>query len=387
MINNKYPISFYLQDIVKDGIDEMLKLTEIDSKEYYKCMDMPFDDYLESLLQLTENGRVVSNLLKHDLTLSVEQLNEYAEYIMSLSERLWLLNNSLIFVIDLDKALKLPAITAKEVKDINWDVITNSFITFSKNTKNGKVYLPSFIEYMDMDYKKVYKESKEALYRIRYSSQGDNDKDINEIYNISFAINKLPTVFVEDMSVLARGIHDLTCKNCNIKHFKTDYTFENRFGETEKRQVCHLSERRHSQCPIFQLESINAERALAIVAYISKMFEKRLSLNRKNSRNIAEYNQKGDIDLICSKVTTENADVSKKLDRNRYAEVSLLKFAKQENSKNEQYKVRCNITHRGHQSPREHYRRPHLRHYKSGKVVMVQGTTINKGKDKVIYRV
>lgn len=39
-----------------------------------------------------------------------------------------------------------------------------------------------------------------------------------------------------------------------------------------------------------------------------------------------------------------------------------------------------------HSSPREHERSGHYRHYKSGKVVYIQPTTVNKGHEKVIYR-
>ena len=35
-----------------------------------------------------------------------------------------------------------------------------------------------------------------------------------------------------------------------------------------------------------------------------------------------------------------------------------------------------------HESPREHYRREHTRHYKSGKIAHVKGCTINKGSSK-----
>ena len=50
------------------------------------------------------------------------------------------------------------------------------------------------------------------------------------------------------------------------------------------------------------------------------------------------------------------------------------------------YKKRITSGH--HESPREHYRRPTLRHLKSGKVVPVKGTVVNKGKEKrVVYKV
>lgn len=39
-----------------------------------------------------------------------------------------------------------------------------------------------------------------------------------------------------------------------------------------------------------------------------------------------------------------------------------------------------------HSSPREHERSGHYRHYKSGKVVYIHPTTVNKGHEKVIYR-
>lgn len=40
-----------------------------------------------------------------------------------------------------------------------------------------------------------------------------------------------------------------------------------------------------------------------------------------------------------------------------------------------------------HASPREHIRSGHWRHYKSGKKVYIESVTVNKGKDKVIYKV
>lgn len=39
-----------------------------------------------------------------------------------------------------------------------------------------------------------------------------------------------------------------------------------------------------------------------------------------------------------------------------------------------------------HSSPKEHYRKGYLRHYKSGKIVEVKPTVVNKGKEKSVYK-
>ncbi len=55
------------------------------------------------------------------------------------------------------------------------------------------------------------------------------------------------------------------------------------------------------------------------------------------------------------------------------------------NSKWRRSKNRDENEHGTHASPREHIRKEHLRQYKSGKIVYIGQTTINKGKEKTPY--
>lgn len=382
-----HPVTTDIQRILKEEVKKLLKTVELSSEEFYNCLELEFEEYLETFKSLLDTKDIAAKLVK--LGMSIPEINEFGNYCFTIAEKCWLLNHSIIFVIDLEKAKKLPPITKEEAQKINWSAINNSFITLSTHTKQGKKYLPYYMEYFDTDYTKINGEAKNKIYKYRFYGNDHNLEELDEIFTFAFTVEKFPVLFHEKTrNNTELDIGEVVCKNCKNKHFECEYTFNNVIGDIEKETVCHMSSRRKEECIAFNKEEmlIDAESALSVIAYICRMFDRRNSLIRKNSKNIEEYNR-CEVELVCD---SEEIEVEHKNNTSKHKqsiEVSLIDFAKDERKKNRVYSVRHNITHKTHNSPREHHRKAHTRHYKNGRVVEIPETVVNKGKDKVIYRV
>ena len=77
---------------------------------------------------------------------------------------------------------------------------------------------------------------------------------------------------------------------------------------------------------------------------------------------------------------TNNTNIAIKTSNNKYVRLSDIVITENKGSNRS---IRSNT----HQSPCEHRRRGYWRKYKSGKMVWVKETIVNKGKQRVVYKV
>lgn len=379
-ITDNEPITVYIGNALINCVKDASELFDIDIDKVKSMTDLEFDDFIQNRRSMVKQFDITKMI---EQGISEKEIAEYAERIQQIIERLWLFNNSLIFIMDIDKVRKLPRITKEDVSNINFDAITNSIITFSRKEAEGTKYLPLYLDYFDTDYLKAAADSREPIYRFRVHGGNVESKsyDVIERYNLAFVTSKLPTVFREGNNETLTNICEL-CKECNKRHFESEYTFDIPYRGLEQTPVCHLSGRRQSECNCFSYKELGAGDALAVIAYISKVYENRKRLINKSAVDIAEYRNKGKVRLMC------NSKIVEETDNEQYRIVSLIEYTRQEELGTGKYSIRSNINHRNHSSPVEHIRKSHFRHYKSGKVVEVKQTVINKGKGtQTIYKV
>lgn len=338
--------------------DNMMNVLKVGNKYLGFDLDKIFshidDDYLtyqaecsmqtEKMLRDMASGRKLSDV-REDLTRA-----------SSLFDNLWAIRNGNMFSIDIDKALKLPMI--EDLSTIDLDSIADCYINFTGNNNGKRQNTLMYMSFLKgTEPLSTSRHANMSTYGIVVGLANNNHID----YQVHFTKELFPR-FIK-LSEPER------CAGCT-NDVKIEVAF-NRIddGSMESNKICLLGKNMRYKCYTFK-HVINPQVAINIIAYIAEMFSNRHRLVRKNSRLIKNYST--DIGVVC-----KNKD-------NATEDVPLLQYTKGEGNI---YTTRSGIKHSSHASPRQHIRHEHVRHYKSGKTVVIKDITISKGKEKTVYKV
>lgn len=267
-------------------------------------------------------------------------------------DTLWSLKNGLEFVVDYEKAINLPNV--EDIANVNFDSISDCFISFTIIESGKRRYLPV---YANLSKIPITAETQRYKDMTMYMLAIGVAREDRFRYQVHFSKELYPRIFNLNA--------DDACGKCPAKN-----TME--LKGLPQDQVCMLGKRQKEICHIYK-NPFTPQDLIKIFTYIAEMFENRRSLIRKNSKKVKVYNNSPTIDLVCS----EREGGAQK-------EVPLLLYTKGEGI---EYIPKQGTKHGSHASPKEHVRHKHERHYKSGKVVIIEDTTISKGKEKVVYKI
>jgi len=320
------------------------KTNELFGINIKKIMSLVGEEYSVYLNAYREEAR---KILDDKYGRDLDAVRKDTERFMSILDNIWAMKNGNEFVIDVDKAYNLPEV--KDINSVDFDILGDSFISFTTGIEGKRDYTSLYSSFMRLEEKVSTRKYKDmSLYAITVGLAGNN----GITYQIHFTKELYPR-FIK-ISELEK------CRLCTKKNI-----FKNSLGT-----ACLIGGLQREDCLPFKYP-FTPTKMLNVFAYISRMFKDRNNLIRKNSKNIREYRGNAEIRVVCTK---DRKDV----------EVPLLLYAKGENV---EYIPRKGTKHASHSSPREHIRREHTRTLKSGKVVNVKSSVVNKGKGKVIYKV
>ena len=321
-------------------------------KPLIENMDMDYTEFADKCLPV---ATVVACSDKHrTMSTAMEDTNRFT----AILDNMWALHNGNIFVMDIEEALRLPNIDSLENVDL--DSISDCYINFvTHDTSRKKNYLQFYLSLLK-DNEQISTQAHKNMdsYALTFGLAGNSGMS----YQVRFTKELFPRFMkISDFK---------DCKGCkNTTSLKYEFMVQ---GHMQEMKACLIGKQQREICSSFNY-ILNPQVAINIMAYAAEMYQNRHTLIRKNSRSIKDYENKPHMDVICKR-STDNKD----------AEIPLLQYVKGEGT---EYIPRPGTKHMHHESPREHLRREHTRQLKSGKVIVVKESTVNKGKSKTIYKI
>lgn len=334
------------------NLDKANKVYNFELEEILNRINYDFDSYAKFYMPK------ISNLILS------EKQNQSLEFMLNITkltamlDNLWSLKNGNIFVMDIDKALKLPNVTS--IDDIDFERLADCYINFTVKDESGKNrYIPFYLDLLAEQSKISTKaHSDMQSYGVAIGRAGNNGID----YQFHFTKELFPRFIKLSEQEKCEGCRYKTPIDIKIGGMRELGNYPN----------CLIGRQQKENCYIFR-HPINPQISMNILAYVAEMYNNRHTLVRKNSKLVNKYNTMTEIDIISNK-KVDNKDI----------EVPLLTYARGEGV---DYTPRIGTKHFNHSSPREHTRHEHTRTLKSGRIINIKQSTINKGKDKTIYKV
>lgn len=324
------------------------KVLRMNLGNIFNAMDDDFNSYKDNYV------KEIMRMDMRKIFRSEQEAMTNIDRLKSMLDHLWALENGNIFVMDFERAMRVPIIT--DIADYDLSAIEDAYLNFTVN-KNGKRVNTSV--YMSI------LEGVEDITTSRYNNMKTHSLVVGDVtrstieYEVHFTKELYPR--------LLKLSEPEKCSGCNQR-----INIELNGNDPIARVDACLMRRQRDTCYVLR-HQLNPLLGISIFCYIATMFKNRKTLNRKNSRHIKDYNSTGNIDVVARR-TEKRVDEA----------VPLLLYAKEEGKR---YKTKRGSKHSYHQSPREHIRREHTRTLKSGKVVKVKQSVVNKGNNKTVYRV
>ena len=337
------------------------KLVTADLKATCKKAGVPFEKVFELMrLDYTEYENGVFKLMAEYMGVDPKKITpEIAGHFAAAANEMWLYENGREFVVSFNKLGKIPE--AGNLDGVDLDAIVDSYISFVYTDGHGaKRYLSDIISFTRQEDLYDWNGSPNTMpYMVR---TGKHDSE-NHLIQVAFTKESYPSTLAEPLWYY--------CDKCPVKNIKPIKLRRQNDIDILTTNLCETHEEQCPHCFMYKRD-VTPAMAVNIVAYVARMYASRYSLNRKNSRHIDTYRSAADIDVVRTKRETGERD-----------EVPLLLYSKTDKD----YIPHKGTAHGSHASPREHERREHTRTLRSGKVVSVSHTTVNKGYKKVVYRI
>ena len=301
---------------------------------------------------------------------------------LSLLDNFYSFHNCKNFIINLNSLPAIYEFNNQGLEDVNFDACGDVLIDLE--VKPG-LYLPVALKVVKGNYQLTNSSGKHFTgYNVAALLIDQQSNEMQSLWNATFC----PTLYPRILVATEENIQH--CRNCDYGNIKPFTVIDNFIGQVGRCNYCLVGKNRHETCSVCGIMpqnkciwkdnelysiSINADLAINLYAYICKMYEKRGTVTRKNSLLRKHYEQ--------AKIHTPS--YQEELDSDHI--ISLDMYAKQEYQKRKEWKGGH------HNSPVEHDRKGHLRHYrdKDGniiKTVQVRPShVVGQNKNKVIYRV
>lgn len=326
------------------------KLFNTNLEYILRQLQLPYAEFTKLYLPEIEK---ITTVCKN--TIQTDGKEDVLRYTGSL-DNIWALHNGNVFVMNVSSIDTLPEVT--DISDIDFDGIADCYVNFTTVKDGKRKYLNYYISLLkDIEPVNTISKKGMACYAIAVGGAGNRGID----YQVRFTKELYPR--------LLKDSEPNKCRNCASKNIiELGRTFE---GEELKGAACLIGKTSRNSCFTFR-HPLNPQIAINIFAYIAKIFADRHRLTRKNSKLREQYKDKPSVNILATKIKETDS-----------REVPLLLYAKNES----EYRARTGTKHASHASPREHIRREHVRHLKSGKTVVVRGSIVNKGREKTIYQI
>lgn len=242
------------------------------------------------------------------------------------------------------------------------------FINMSIQEKGKKVYHPFFLQ-IEKSEIPIYLHQKEKtesynIWLLSFDPKNPLQEDhLTELLSLVIVKELYPRIYIRTKNCMDCNLCDFYNKQTVYRPINIDSPRSDKLKENNN--FCMVGKLLSEKCPCFQKDMGNVYQILNCVFHVCYLYK-----HRKINSKYTKLEKNNVTFTSCAKkvlLSYQSADGNSK-------DVSIFEYI----SKQEEKKQLPKGGH--HKPPREHYRTDYYRHCKSGKVVHVRGTVVNKGK-------